>query len=41
MMEKRQLKRRNDYENYRKTTSRLLLLPRRRILDDEQLAEEK
>lgn len=29
MMEKRQLKRRPDYESYRKETSRLLLLPRR------------
>ena len=29
LMEKRQLKRREDYKNYRKTTSRLLILPKR------------
>lgn len=31
MMEKRQLSRRPDYENYRKSTSRLLILPKRII----------
>jgi steroid 5-alpha reductase family enzyme len=41
MMEKRQLQRRSDYENYRKTTSRLLLLPRKRIITEEESVEEK
>lgn len=36
MMEKRQLKRRPDYENYRKTTSRLLLLPKRNLPESEE-----
>jgi len=31
MMEKRQCERRADYKNYQKTTSRLLLLPKRRL----------
>ena len=41
MMEKRQLKRRFDYEMYRKTTSRLLILPKRRIAEQEEIVEEK
>ena len=35
MMEKRQLSRRPDYEMYRKTTSRLLILPKRKIQEKE------
>ena len=41
MMEKRQLKRRHDYEMYRKTTSRLLILPKRHFAKSEEIAEEK
>ena len=41
MMEKRQLKRRSDYEMYRKTTSRLLLLPKRQIEKQEEIVEGK
>ena len=33
LMENRQIKRRNDYEMYRKTTSKLLILPKRHIKD--------
>ena len=36
LMEKRQLSRRSDYADYRKTTSRLLLLPHKRIKTDIQ-----
>lgn len=41
MMEKRQLKRRHDYKIYRKTTSRLLILPKRHFAKSEEIAEEK
>ena len=41
MMEKRQLKRRSDYEMYRKTTSRLLILPKRHFAKSEEIVEEK
>ena len=36
LMEKRQLQRRPDYENYRKTTSTLLLLPKRQLKTSEE-----
>ena len=39
MMEKRQLQRRSDYKNYRKTTSRLLILPKRHIVETDTLIE--
>ena len=35
MMEKRQINRRSDYKNYQKTTSKLLILPNRKIKDCE------
>ena len=36
LMEKRQIKRRSDYEMYRKTTSKLLILPKRKIKQVEE-----
>ena len=41
MMEKRQLQRRTDYKKYRKTTSRLLILPKKNVVEEDALVEEQ
>lgn len=38
LMEKRQVKRRSDYTVYQKTTSKLLILPKRKLKDAEEIA---
>lgn len=39
LMEKRQIKRRNDYKTYQKTTSKLFILPKRKIKNAEEIAD--
>ena len=39
LMEKRQINRRNDYKTYQKTTSKLFILPKRKIKNAEEIAD--
>ena len=39
LMEKRQINRRNDYKTYQKTTSKLFILPKRKIKNTEEIAD--